>query len=398
MKLFAVCTPGLESFTEQELRIMSFSELAPVEEGRNEIRGGNEFEGSLIDVYRCNLHLRTANRVLIRLGSFYAAGFPELRRKASHLPWEEYLSPDKPVAMRVTCHQSRLYHQRAVAERVAGAILDKMNYPVQIEKYNEELETNSSTLNPTLPPFHTNSQREPPQLILVRLVNDHCTISIDSSGELLHRRGYRLATTKAPLRETLAAAMLLASGWNRTSPLLDPFCGSGTIAIEAALMARRIPPGRSRDFAFMDWPSFDRKVWKTLLSDIPQSHPSPFPKIIASDRDAGAIRAARANAERAGVTDCIEFSCRAVSSIEPPPDRGWVVTNPPYGVRTETNKDLRNLYAQLGQVLRSKCPGWQVTMLCSSLQLIHNSGLIFDEGIPLMNGGIKVRLMRGKVS
>jgi putative N6-adenine-specific DNA methylase len=147
----------------------------------------------------------------------------------------------------------------------------------------------------------------------------------------------------------------------------------------------------------MDWPKFDQRTWNELLSESSRGHKTPLPGILASDRDAGAIRAAQDNAERAGVTDCIEFSCRAVSSIEPPPDRGWVVTNPPYGVRTESNKDLRNLYAQLGKVLRSKCPGWQVTLLCSSLQLIHNAGLKFDEGIPLMNGGIKVKLMRGKV-
>ena len=385
MKLFAVCTPGLESFTERELRLLGFPKLALVDEGQNEIRGGIEFGGSLVDLYRCNLHLRTASRVLIRLGSFYAAGFPELRRKAGHLPWDEYLSPDKPVDIRVTCHQSRLYHQRAVTERVAGAISDRLKRS-----------------NPPPPPFSrggiTDVQQTSSQLILVRIANDHCTISIDSSGELLHRRGYRLATTKAPLRETLAAAMLLASGWNGTSPLLDPFCGSGTIAIEAALMAREIPPGRSRYFAFMDWPAFNRDAWETLLSEIPQIRRPSSPEIRASDRDAGAIRAAQANAERAGVTDCIEFSCRAISSIEPTQDRGWVVTNPPYGVRTESNKDLRNLYAQLGKVLRSKCPGWQVTILCSSLQLIHNAGLKFDEGIPLVNGGIKVRLMRGKVN
>jgi len=373
MKHFAICQPGLEPLVLQELERFGLSPC------RSEETGGIEFEGTLIDLYRCNLHLRTASRILIRLGSFYAAGFPELRRKASHHPWEEYLSPDKPVAIRVTCHQSRLYHQRAVAERVAGAISDRLKHPVRIERNREE------------------DQANPSQLILVRLEKDLCVLSIDTSGELLHRRGYRLATTRAPLRETLAAAMLLASGWNGTSPLLDPFCGSGTIAIEAALMARQIPPGRSRHFAFMDWPNFDQRTWDELLSESSRGHKTPLPGILASDRDAGAIRAAQDNAERAGVTDCIEFSCRAVSSIEPPPDRGWVVTNPPYGVRTESNKDLRNLYAQLGKVLRSKCPGWQVTLLCSSLQLIHNAGLKFDEGIPLMNGGIKVKLLRGTV-
>jgi putative N6-adenine-specific DNA methylase len=382
MKLFAVCVPGLEPFTSQELEQLGLSPC-PSEEP-----GGIEFEGSLIDLNRCNLHLRTSSRVLIRLGAFYATGFPELRRKTSHLPWEEFLSPDKSVDIRVTCHQSRLYHQRAVAERVAGAISDRMKQS-----------------NPPSPPFikggmerfETYVQQEPPQLIAVRLVGDQCTISIDSSGELLHRRGYRLATTKAPLRETLAAAMLLASGWNGTSPLLDPFCGSGTIAIEAALMARKIPPGRSRHFAFMDWPIFDQAAWNELLSESSGGHKTPLARILASDRDAGAIRAAQANAERAGVTGCIEFSCRAVSSIEPPPDRGWVVTNPPYGVRTESNKDLRNLYAQFGKILQAKCPGWQVTLLCSSVQLLHSTGLQFDQGIPLMNGGIKVKMVRGRL-
>ena len=404
MKLFAVCVPGLESYTSQELERPGLSILHPEEKNVDHEIGGVEFEGDLIDIYRCNLHLRTASRVLVRLGSFYAAGFPELRRKAGNLPWEQYLKPGQPVAIRVTCHQSRLYHQRAVAERIVGAISDRLNQPVQVAKYHEELETKSSIDNPPSPPFSKGGMGRlmskggtGGSLILVRMVKDQCTISIDSSGELLHRRGYRLALTKAPLRETLAAAMLLASGWDRISPLLDPFCGSGTIPIEGALMARQIPPGWRRNFAFMNWPNFEEKTWDTLLQGAtprPQTH---FPKIIASDRDAGAIRAAQANAERAGVLDCVEFSCHAVSSIDPPSGIGWVVTNPPYGVRTESNRDLRNLYAQFGKVLRKKCPGWQVTMLCSSSQLLHNTGFQFDEGISLMNGGIKVKLIRGTV-
>jgi putative N6-adenine-specific DNA methylase len=147
----------------------------------------------------------------------------------------------------------------------------------------------------------------------------------------------------------------------------------------------------------MDWPNFDRISWDALLSDALSSHPTTFPRIIGSDRDAGAIRAARANAERAGVGDSIEFTCRAISAIEPPPGPGWVVTNPPYGVRTKVNQDLRNLYAQFGRVLRAKCPGWQVTLLCSSIQLLHHTGLELDKGTPLINGGIRVRLAKGTV-
>ena len=383
-KLFAVCTPGLEPFTALELDQLglmgshspSRSEKFLTEKGPQFESGGIEFHGSLHDVYRANLYLRTASRVLVRLGEFYASAFPELRRKASRLPWENYLAPEQPIALRVTCQKSRLYHQGAVAERVAGAIADKLGNPPPVQKYHEELGTDL------------------PQLIVIRLVDNLCTISIDSSGVLLHKRGYRLATAKAPLRETLASGMVIASGWDTISPLLDPFCGSGTIPIEAALLARKVPTGYARRFAFMDWPNFDSKFWDKLKAKAGKAILSVIPKIIASDRDSGAIQAAQANAERAGVADCIEFSCKAISAIDPPPYSGWVVTNPPYGVRLSKTNDLRNLYAQLGKVLRTGCPGWHVTILCGSIHLIRSTGLEFDKGISMMNGGLKVRLVR----
>jgi putative N6-adenine-specific DNA methylase len=377
-KLFAVCTPGLEPFVAGELHqlgLMGDDESGPFYEF-----GGIEFQGSLHDAYRANLYLRTASRVLVRLGQFYAAEFPELRRKAGRLLWENYLTPGKPIALRVACQKSRLYHETAVAERVAGAIEDRLGKPSPVHKYKEDPGTDF------------------PQLIVVRLFDNLCTVSIDSSGPLLHRRGYRLATAKAPLRETLASAMVMASGWNKTSPLLDPFCGSGTIPIEAALLAGRVPPGHGRRFAFMDWPHFDSKLWNRLLADAARAIVSDIPRIIGSDRNAGAIRAAQANAERAGVARYIEFSTRAISAIDPPSGPGWVVTNPPYGVRESHKKDLRNLYAQFGKVLRTKCPNWQVTMLCDQVRLIRNTGLDFDQGIPTMNGGLKVRLVRALVN
>jgi len=383
-KLFAVCTPGLEPIAAQELDQLglmgscssSRSETSPTESGSPSEYGGIEFQGSIHDVYRANLNLRTATRVLVRLGQFYASAFPELRRKVSRLPWENYLAPERPIALRVTCQKSRLYHETAVAERVAGAIGDRLGKPSPVHKYQED------------------SGTDLPQLIVIRLVDNLCTISIDSSGALLHRRGYRLATAKAPLRETLASAMVMASGWDKISPLLDPFCGSGTIPIEAALLARRVPAGYRRRFAFMDWPHFDSKFWDKLLADAGKAIVSDIPEIIGSDRDAGAIRAAQANAERAGVAGRIEFSARAISAIDPPSGPGWIITNPPYGVRVSKMNDLRNLYAQFGKVMRAKCPGWQVTMICDRVQLIRSTGLAFDKGIPTMNGGLKVRLIR----
>jgi putative N6-adenine-specific DNA methylase len=251
-------------------------------------------------------------------------------------------------------------------------------------------------------------------LVVVRLAEDQCTVSVDSSGRLLHKRGYRQAVAKAPLRETLAATLLMASGWDKVSPLLDPFCGSGTIPIEAALMARGIPPGIRRRFAFMDWPGYAESLWQDIAGGWLKAESSP-PPILASDRDAGAIKMAQANAERAGVADLIEFKCQAVSYLMPPAEpggvvpvfargevapvfaRGWVVTNPPYGMRVNEGKDLRNLYAQFGNVLREKCPGWNLSVLCNDRVLLGQMHVPMDTSLLLVNGGIRVRLGRGIV-
>jgi putative N6-adenine-specific DNA methylase len=386
-KLFAVSAPGLEIFTTQELRSLGLLVLtdaitslpAKARANRSEDEtGGAAFEGDLRSIYLANLWLRTASRVLVRFGDFNAAAFSELEKKASRLSWETYLEAGRPVAMRVTCHKSRLYHSDAVARTLVKAVGDRLGRAPKLIKYDENIPSDD------------------PQLVIVRLVHDHCAISIDSSGASLHRRGYRLATAKAPLRETLAAGMLIASGWDGVSPLLDPFCGSGTIPIEAALMSRFIPPGGSRRFAFMDWPGFDHLLWESVLAESKTKVRNQSAAIGASDRDAGAINMARANAERAGVAEYIDFSCRAISAIEPS-GIGWVVTNPPYGIRVSSNKDLRNLYAQLGNVLRLKCRGWHVNVLCNDYQLLGNIGLQFDTSLSFVNGGLPVKFARGTV-
>jgi putative N6-adenine-specific DNA methylase len=368
---FAVTAPGLEPFTAQELRLL---DLVPIDEEP----GGILFKGDQTSLYCANLHLRTVSRILARLGNFfYATTFPQLQKRLSRLPWERFLAPGQPVSLRVTCHKSKLYHSDAVARSASAALEDRLGKPSPIIKPDEERD-------------------QSPQLIIIRLLEDKCTVSVDSSGVLLHKRGYRQAVAKAPLRETLAAALLIASGWDRASPLLDPFCGSSTIPIEAAMLALGIPPGINRKFAFMDWPGFDKTLWQTILSSA-SVRPSEHPIIQASDRDAGAIKSSMANAERAGVADYIEFNCQAVSSITPPPLTGWVVTNPPYGLRISEGKDLRNLYAQFGNVLREKCPGWNVSVLCSDPALLGQMRLRLDTSLGLVNGGIHVRLGQGSV-
>lgn len=385
---YPVTPPGLEHITALELSALNLLPVSLPADKPDLIASDNlqsafknlQFQGGLPALYRANLHLRTASRILVRLGMpFMARTFPELVEKASRLPWERFLHPGQPVALRVTSHKSALYHTEAIAERLLVAIQARLGKPSpRIKPGNDEENTEG-------------------QLILARLVDDKCTVSIDSSGQLLHRRGYRLETAKAPLRENLAAALILTSGWDKTAPLLDPFCGSGTLVIEAALLALGIPPGLHRQFAFMRWPGFDKPLWESLIPGPQAPIPNQPPLILASDRDSGAIRIAQANAERAGVLEHIQFSQRAVSAIEPPQSPGWVVTNPPYGVRVSEDKDLRNLYAQLGHVLRAHCPGWSINLLGPDPILMGHTGLKLTPILRFTNGGLKVQLLQATV-
>jgi putative N6-adenine-specific DNA methylase len=231
-------------------------------------------------------------------------------------------------------------------------------------------------------------------LFVVRLFHDVCTVSADTSGALLHRRGYRQQLAKAPLRETIAAAMLLGAGWPGDVPLVDPMCGSGTIPIEAARIARRIAPGRDRDFAFRAWPEFDASMWTRLVDEARSGELArAAAPIAASDRDAGAIEAARANAARAGVESDVSFTVAPISALEPPRGEGWLISNPPYGVRVGERDRLRNLYAKLGNVARAKLGGWTVGFLLADRRLESQIGLELRERFATRNGGIPVRMM-----
>jgi putative N6-adenine-specific DNA methylase len=223
-------------------------------------------------------------------------------------------------------------------------------------------------------------------------------VSADSSGALLHRRGYRQAIAKAPLRETLAAAMLIGSDWPGSASLIDPMCGSGTIPIEAALMARRIAPGLNRPFAFQQWPGFDAEAWERMVTQArDQQLPASPVDLRGSDRDAGAVEAARANAERAGVGADLAIEQLPVSAMSPAKGNGWIVTNPPYGVRVGEAASVRDLYAALGNVLRARFAGWTVGVLSPDEQLERQMGFALRERFATVNGGIPVRLVTGEV-
>jgi putative N6-adenine-specific DNA methylase len=378
LDLFAICAPGLETVTAAELGALGI-------EGTSD-SGGVEWTGTPAQLYDANLRLRTAGRVIARIARFRARTFFELERHGGKVPWDRIVATGARVAFRVTCRKSRLYHEGAVAQRLFDAVRAAVG-PIE----------------EAAPSDNEDDDADDVQLFIVRFVRDVCTISADSSGAMLHRRGYRQATAKAPLRETLAAAMLQASGWRFDSPVVDPFCGAGTIQIEAALLARAIPPGLAgetpRRFAFQAWPTFDARAWREVIdrARAGQREAAAAP-IIASDRDAGAIASARGNAERAGVSGDIEFAIRPISAVQAVPGPGWIVSNPPWGVRVGEARALRDLYAVLGNVARDRFPGWSVALLGADDSLLAATGLQLSTIFSTRSGGIPIRLAGGLAS
>ncbi|MBI5493739.1 MAG: class I SAM-dependent RNA methyltransferase [Deltaproteobacteria bacterium] len=361
-ELFAVSTPGLEPVTADELRALGL----PAEISQ----GGVTTRGTLHDVTRLNAGLRTASRLLQRVGRFRATTFPALRRETAALPWERFLARDGAVALRVTCRKSRLHHSGAVAERVLGGIADRIGVSPHTAKPVED------------------PAEDGPQLVVVRFEDDEATLSVDTSGALLHRRGYRQETAKAPLRETLAAAMVLLSGWDRVSPLVDPFCGSGTLLCEADAIARGRLPGADRMFAWQRWPCA-----RGIRVVVPPEGAAGAP-LFGNDHDAGAIRAATGNAARAGAA--VNFTQADATALLPPAaGPGWIITNPPWGVRVDTNRPLTALYARVGAHWRARWPGWRVCLLAPGA-LAQATGIAWERVTPVVNGGVRVEVRVGR--
>jgi putative N6-adenine-specific DNA methylase len=375
--LFAVCAPGLESLLVSEIAALGVR-------GPRARNGGVGFEATTRQLYAANLLLRTATRVVLRVGRFRARSFEELEDGVRALELRRVLAPDGLVHVRATATGSRLYHTGAIAERVErflreGAI------------GNRPAATAPVATDPAAP-----------QLVIVRVVHDEVTVSIDTSGEPLYKRGWRHEVAKAPLRETLAAAMLIGSGWTPGTPLIDPLCGSGTIPIEGALLAKDVAPGHGRSFAFQDWPSFEPGTWasvagaaKAALAARADEPVGAGPAIVARDRDAGAVAATERNADRAGVRADIDVATGVISDLMPSPGSapGWILTNPPYGARVQGGHDLRDLYARFGDVVRTSFEGWSVGMLVAEPALAAHTRLRLEERWRATNGGIPVHFL-----
>ncbi len=353
--LFLACLPGLEPTLAEEAAALGFPAPTPVP-------GGVDTSGTWPDIWRANLHLRGASRVLVRLGSFRAMHLAQLDKRARKFPWAEILRPDVPLRVEATCTRSRIYHQGAAAQRVERAISETLGAPID-PKADLRL--------------------------MVRIDDDLVTFSLDTSGEALHKRGHKLATGKAPLRETMAALLLRQMGFDGRQPVLDPMCGSGTFVIEAAEIAIGLAPGRSRDFGFERLASFDAKAWDRMRAQTPRSVPLQF---FGFDRDQGAVQNATSNAARAGVSACTRFTCQPISALtRPDTPPGLIMVNPPYGARIGASKLLFGLYASLGAVVRDQFRGWRVGLVTSDRKLAHATGLPLTPGPVLPHGGLKVQ-------
>ncbi len=358
--LYAVVAPGLEKVCAAELSAL---EITPQEV----TVGGVAFAGRLRDIYRANLWLRTASRILVRFAEFRSRDFPDLYRRAHRLPWGRFIQPEASVSFRITCHSSRLNHTTRIAETLESAL-------------NQALGRS------------TNPVGDNPQLVMVRIVDDQVVISIDSSGELLHRRGYRQSVTVAPLRETLAAGVLMLLGWNGTTPLADPMCGSGSFLLEGALLARQQAPGLNRSFAFMNWPGYREGLWKLLCGEAQRGEVDVALVISGADENPKAVAAAKENCQRSGVAGQVVIDQLPVSEQLLHEGQGLLVCNPPYGKRLDLGENPELYYSELGKQLQRAYPDWRLAMLCSNPALVKATSLPFKQIASLDNGGLTVGL------
>lgn len=361
---YIVVSPGLERVCAAELEALGTTpqEIAV---------GGVVFSGRLRELYQASLWLRTASRILVRFAEFQSRDFPGLYRKALKLPWGRFIRPETSVAFRVTCHESRLNHTARIAETLESAV-------------NQALGRS------------TNPVSDAPQLVMVRVVDDQVVISIDSSGELLHRRGYRQAVTVAPLRETLAAGILMLLDWNGAEALADPMCGTGSFLLEGAMLACHQAPGRSRTFAFMRWPGYRDGLWKLLCDEAQREVIAAKVSISGADENPEAVAAARENCRRSDTADQVAIEHCLLAEQPVHADRGLVVCNPPYGKRLTLGEDAEAYYAELGRQLRRAYPAWKLAMLCPDPVLVKATGLPFKKVAKLDNGGLAVGLYATK--
>lgn len=361
--LLVPCHFGLEAVLKREIYDLGY-EITKVEDGRV------TFEGDEEAVCRANIFLRTAERVMIQVGRFKATTFEELFQGIRNLPWEEYIPEDgKFWIKKASSINSKLFSPSDIQSIAKKAMVERMK-----QKYHKEW-------------FKEDGAAYPVRIFLLK---DEVTVALDTSGDSLHKRGYRTMTSKAPLTETLAASLIMLTPWRKDRILVDPFCGSGTFPIEAAMIAANIAPGMNRDFTAEEWTNMiDRKLWYECVKEAEDMIDTTVKVDIQGyDIDGDVIKAARENAKRAGVEHMIHFQQRAVADLSHPKKYGFIITNPPYGERLEDKADLPALYTQIGQAYQ-RLDSWSMFLITSYTDTEKYIGRKADKNRKIYNGMLK---------
>jgi putative N6-adenine-specific DNA methylase len=368
-RYFATVARGLEVLAAQELEQLGAHAVTP---------GfcGVAFEGNRALLYRANLWARLPFRILVKLKTFPCQDAQDLYLGIQTLDWSQYLTPDFTLAVNATGKNQNLNHTHFTALQVKNAITDR-----QQETFGDR--SNVDTQKPDV-------------RINVFIDRDLCTVSLDSSGNSLHRRGYRSAVGAAPLKESLAAALIQLSGWQPEQAFYDPLCGSGTLPLEASLKALNIAPGLFRDrFGFETWPDFDLSLWEQLLQKAESSRKESLTASIGgSDRDGGVVEQAIANAQHCGVGDRVWFAEIDLADVSAPATSGVLFCNPPYGERLGQEIDLGAFYQLLGDVLKQRFKGWTAFILSGNKELSQSIGLKSSQRIPVYNGSLPCQLLK----
>ncbi|MDD2389079.1 MAG: hypothetical protein PHP23_05015 [Desulfobacterales bacterium] len=373
---FAVTSPGLEDVCFRELMALPLSgkEAAVV-------KGGVEFDGRLFDCWLANLYLRTATRVLMRLDQFKASNFRQLSRHVSDFPWELFLFSDAGLNLRVSVKHSRLYHTEAICECLTAGIENRLSQTGMRRPENDRVLQE--------------------QTLFARVVDDRFTLSVDSSGANLYKRGIKTQGGIAPIRETIAAAVLTLGGYTGQEPLIDPMCGTGTFSIEGAMIAQRIPAGWFREFAFMQWPSFNPKRWSAMRGEARRQFIEISGALIfASDKDDQAVLNFSQITSQHPFCQIINSFCEDFFDMLPSEytdTAGLVVINPPYGVRIGTRSQSGNLLDDICGKLQRDFKGWRVALITP--EQFSSRNISFQHSSrPLYHGGLQLTLITGKIS
>lgn len=366
---FATVAPSLEVIASQELEQLGAKEVIP------EV-SGIRFRGDKKLLYRVNLWARTIFRVLLPIAEVKSYNAQQLYDSVQKIDWENYLQPDQTLAVNCTGSNKNLNHTHFTALQIKNAIIDQ-----QRQKFGKRSSVDV---------------QQPDLLINAHIYQNLCILSLDSSGESLHRRGYRPAMGLAPLKETLAAALLNMAQWKPELAFLDPLCGSGTLPLEAALKALNIAPGLFRQrFGFQSWLDFDESLWQDLVTQAKENQLSLLSApIIGSDNSADVLQQAYSNAQSCGVSHYIKFIQAELSQIEAPASEGIIICNPPYGKRIGNPQELGVLYKQLGDIFKQRFKGWTAYILTGNKELSKQVGLKTSRRIPIDNGGLPCTLLK----